>query len=258
MRTALALVLCVALSACGKKVADAAGADAAAAATRGPAAAVPAAAGPTFVTAVSALRREPTDAQKIPGPTGKDIPNYLALLHRGEVVSVLETKEDWVKVRSSGDTDGWLKRTSVLDAPGAALATVTSEQDLFDRPELLAGNNRKLAPGTLLFVLKTKTPFAEVNVTGASSAWVLADRIATGEKEVTVAKLAEKARWLVKSGKRDEAVKVLGMARQHFADVPLTEALATELGEPPAGAVVVPAAGELPPGAPAPDATTRP
>jgi hypothetical protein len=93
-------------------------------------------------------------------------------------------------------------------------------------------------------VARTKPPFSEVNVSSGPNAWVLSDRLATGEREVSVAKLAEKARWLRRSGKDDEAKQILALARERFADVPLVELLAAELGEAPAA--VVPTAAPAP------------
>ncbi len=83
----------------------------------------------------------------------------------------------------------------ILERDGITEATVLAPADVFDRPDLLAANaKRKIDPGTLLLVVKTKPPFSEVNVSSGPNAWVLSERLATGEKDVSVAKLAEKAR----------------------------------------------------------------
>jgi SH3-like domain-containing protein len=252
MRLALALPLVVALVSCGKSQPTApAGAPGA-----GPAAPAPAAtASSAFVGSVVVLRREPSEAAKVPGPAGKSVNNYVATLHRGEKVTVVEPREDWAKIRLSDDHEGWLKRAALVEDAGATEATVLVAADVFDRPELLAANaRRKIAPGTLVLVLKQRAPFAEVNVAGTQTAWVLAERLATGEKEVAVAKLMEKARWLAKAGKKDDALQALALAREHFSGVALVDVLATELGEvpPPAdGAAVVPASGSIPAPAPA-------
>jgi hypothetical protein len=195
------------------------------------------------VSAVTFLRREASEAPRVAGPRGKQVPNQLATLLRGERVTVLEAREEWAKVRSSDDREGWLRRASLLEGDGIAEATVLAAADVFDRPDLLAANaTRKIEPGTLLLVVKTRLPFAEVNVSSGPNAWVLAERLATGEKEVSVAKLTEKARWLVRSGKPEEARQILALAREHFAGVALVDALAAELGEAPAAeAAVVPA-----------------
>ncbi len=210
-----------------------------------PAAGYPA---PAFVSAAVALRREPTDAPRLKRPGKKDLANVLAVLLRGEKVTVLEVKDDWARVRSSDDSEGWLQRGSLLEGEGIVEATVLTAADVFDRPDLLAANaRRKVEPGTLLLVVKAKPPFSEVSVSSGPNAWVLTERLATGEKEVSVAKLAEKARWLRRNGRDDEAKQILALARQHFPDVPLVDALAAELGElPPPGGEVVPASAPAP------------
>jgi hypothetical protein len=185
-----------------------------------------------YVTSVTALRKVATDASKVPGgKDGKDQQNFLGTLYRGEKVDVLETKEDWVRVRSSADVEGWLKRTATLEADGVTEATVLAPADVFDRPDLLAANARKkIDAGTLVLVVKSRPPFSEVNVAGSQNAWVLAERLNSGEKEVQVAKLVEKSRYLVRSNRKDEALQNLALLRANFAGVSLVDALATELG----------------------------
>ena len=202
----------------------------------------PSVAAPAFVNAATALRREPSDAARVHGPAGKDVPNLLAALQRGERVAVLEARDDWAKVRTSDDRDGWVRRTALLEGDGVTEATVLAPADVFDRPDLLAANaKRRIDPGTLLLVVKARPPFSEVNVSSGPNAWVLSERLATGDREVSVAKLAEKARRLARTGKPDEAKQVFALAREHFAGSALLAALAAELGEPPPGGVVVPA-----------------
>src|SRR6266540_2111960 len=118
-----------------------------------------------------------------------------------------------------------------------------------------ANAKRRIEPGTLLLVVKSRPPFSEVNVSSGPNAWVLSARLATGEREVSVAKLAEKARFLERSGKHDEAKQILALARDHFAGSPLVDALAADLGETSPGvAAVVPASapGDVQPGGPPP------
>ena len=144
----------------------------------------PAPSGPVaaHVRSVTALRRQPSDAARVPGPARKDVPNQLAILQRGERVTVVETQDEWAKVRTSDDREGWLRRAAVLEGEGIEVATVLAPADVFDRPDLLAANpRRKLEPGTLLLVVKARPPFAEVNVSSGPNAWVLAQRLATGE-----------------------------------------------------------------------------
>jgi hypothetical protein len=235
-----ALALCLAVAACTRS-------PPAAAPDAPPPGVAPAPTGPVpaYVSGVATLRREPTDAPRVKGAGRKELSNQLAVLQRGERITVLEARDEWARVRASDDREGWLPRGAVLEGDGIAEATVLAPADVFDRPDLLAANaRRRIEAGTLLLVVRSKPPFSEVNVGAGPNAWVLADRLATGEKEVSVAKLSEKARYLARTGKREEAMQILALARQHFAGIPLVEALAVELGETPAA--VVPASAPEP------------
>ncbi len=249
-RTAAAAALASLLLACGKRSPPPPDGGTPAAQAK---AAAASAAAPAYVSAVTALRREPSEAARVRGAGKKELANVLAVLLRGERVTVLEAREDWARVRSSDDTEGWLRRSTLLEGEGITEATVLAPADVFDRPDLLAANaRRKVDPGTLLLVVRTKPPFSEVNVSSGPDAWVLSERLATGEREVSVAKLAEKARFLKKSGKEDEAKQILALAREHFAGVPLVDVLATELGEAPPAGQVVPTSGQAQPAPPTP------
>lgn len=247
-RTSLAATLALALACSGQKGAPASqpagSADAA----------VPARADGemAYVTAVAQLRREPTDAARVPGPGPKSVANAVALLQRGEKVSLLEARDDWAHVRASDESVGWVKKGLLLPALGVSEATLLQAADAFDRPDLLALNaRRKIEPGTLVLVVRDRELFSEINLSSGASAWVLSDRLSKSPRDVMVAKLAEKARWLLKSGKLDEAKEVLALARSQFADVPLVQVIASELGEgPPDGGVAEPGAPGGPPPSP--------
>src|SRR6266545_4263787 len=245
LRRPAALALAVALAACSKKPVP----GEPSAATGTPSAAAPAAA---YVSGATALRREPSEAARVRGPGGKEVANALTVLQRGEKVAVVEAREDWAKVRSSDDREGWLKRGAMLEGEGLTEATVLAPADVFDRPDLLAANaKRRIEPGTLLLVVEARPPFSEVNVSSGPNAWVLSERLATGEREVSVAKLAEKARFLERSGKHDEAKQILALAREHFAGSPLLDALVADLGEPSSlGVAAASAPADAPPAVP--------
>jgi hypothetical protein len=249
MRRAAALALALAATACSRSPAPAGAAPAAASAPGVPVPAAPTGPTPAYVSGVATLRREPTDAARVKGSGRKEVANAISVLQRGEKVTVLEVRESWARVRSSDDREGWLDRGVVLEGEGLSEATVLVPADVFDRPDLLAANaRRKIEPGTLLLVVRSKPPFSEVNVSSGPNAWVLSERLATGEKEVSVAKLAEKARYLARTGKPEEAKQILALAREHFAGSPLVDALAAELGVPIAPAdAVVPASAPAPP-----------
>lgn len=235
MRMLPVAVALLALAACSKGQPPAADAQPGAPGAPGGANAPAPSASPSFVVTVVTLRKEPLPVDRIPGPAGKQVTNYTSsTLQRGEQVTVLETREDWVRVRASDDKEGWLRGAAVIEGTGVLAATVLQAADVFDRPDLLAANaKRKVEPGSLLLVVKAKPPFSEVNVPGAQNAWVLTERLATGDREVSVAKLIEKARWLVRNNRKDEASQILALAQGNFSDVPLVQILDTELNAPP-------------------------
>jgi Bacterial dipeptidyl-peptidase Sh3 domain len=188
-----------------------------------------------FVTALSTLRREPTDQSRLKAAGARaPVPNGITVLHRGERVILLERREGWARVRTSDDQEGWLKGTALLPSSEAQEGTVLVVAWAFDRPDLLAANaRRKLDPGTLLFIRKTRDLFTEVDAGPGPSTWILSDRVTTQPGDVAAAKLVEKARFLIRNGRLDEARGLLDLLRSRSPDSPLVLALATELGEPP-------------------------
>lgn len=256
----LAALAAAAALGCGRGAPPAQPAPATSTAPSGPAAAPPplpvAADGRAWVISATTLRREPSEAAKVGAPGGKQAQNVLAVLMRGEPVTLLEGRGDWARVRTSGDEPGWVRRAALLEQEGAAVATVLTPADVFERPDLLAAApGRRLAPGSLLLVVRQKPPFAEVNAGAPVTAWVLGDRLATGERDVATAKLCEKARWLKRSGKEAEAKEVLAFGRATFPGAPLLEVLARELGEAPAEGAVSPSGPPAPPAGPPAGAT---
>ncbi len=240
MRIIRAIVL-LALTACSRQKApatsDASAPPGESAAEANAPATVPASVSDAYVTAATILRREPLDAQRVPGTGPKQsASNHLATLLRGEKVTLLESKGEWAKVKASDETVGWVKGSLLLPAAGVTEATLLAPADAFDRPDLLAVNaRRKIDAGTLVLVVRSRELFSEVNTSSGANAWVLSDRLSTAPRNVGAAKLIDKARWLVRSGKPDEAKTVLDLARREFSDVPLVELLAKELGETPDG-----------------------
>ncbi len=200
-----------------------------------------------FVTVLSTLRREPVDqAQVKPEGARASVPNGLALLHRGERVSFLEERGDWSRVRASDGMEGWLKGAVLLPASEVQEGTILVVAWAFDRPDLLAANaRRKLDPGTLLFIRKTKDLFTEVDAGNGPPTWILTDRVTTKAADVEAAKVVEKARFLRRNDRSAEAIELLSLLRSRAPDSPLVPVLAVELGE-------VPAAGAAPEGATGP------
>lgn len=201
-----------------------------------------------FVTALSTLRREPSDQARTKGEPGRPpAANVRTVLHRGERVTLLEPREDWSRVRASDGEEGWMKSATLAPASSVQEGTVLAVAWAFDRPDLLAANaRRKLDPGTLLFIRKTKDLFTEVDAGPGPSTWILTDRVTLQPGDVAAAKLVEKARYLQRNDRPAEARELLAMLRSRAPDSPLVPVLAVELGEVPPEAAPVPGA----PGAP--------
>jgi SH3-like domain-containing protein len=175
-----------------------------------------------YVTVLAALRREPTEQAKV----------KIATLHRGERVTLVEARADWSRVRASDGEEGWMKSASLLPASQVQEGTVLTVAWAFDRPDLLAANaRRKLDPGTLLFIRKTKDLFTEVDAGPGASTWILTDRVTTMPGDVASAKLVEKARFLRRNERPDEARELLALLRSRSPESPLVSVLAAELGE---------------------------
>lgn len=189
-----------------------------------------------YVTVLSTLRREPSEQGRTKPAAGSKTQgsNAIALLHRGERVTLVEGRDDWSRVRASDGEEGWLKSASLLPASRVQEGTVLVVAWAFDRPDLLAANaRRKLDPGTLLFIRKTKDLFTEVDAGPGQSIWILTDRVTTLPGDVAAAKLVEKARFLQRNDRPDEARELLALLRSRSPDSPLVPALAIELGEAP-------------------------
>ena len=188
-----------------------------------------------FVTALSTLRREPSDQARTKGAAGRPaVANALAVLHRGERVTLLESRDDWSRVRASDGEEGWMKSTVLAPTSEVQEGTVLAVAWAFDRPDLLAANaRRKLEPGTLLFIRKTKDLFTEVDAGPGPVTWILTDRVTLQPGDVAASKLVEKARYLQRNDRPGEAREILALLRSRSPDSPLVPVLAVELGELP-------------------------
>jgi SH3-like domain-containing protein len=186
-----------------------------------------------FTTGLSTLRREPTEQARVKVEGARTLqPNSLTVLQRGERVSLLEPRGEWARVRASDGVEGWLRGAALAPADSVQEATLLVVAWAFDRPDLLAVNaKRKLDPGTLLFVRKTKDLFTEVDAGPGPNVWVLTDRVSTRPGDVEAAKLVEKARFLARGGRPEEAREILALLRARSPDSPLVPVLAAEIGE---------------------------
>ncbi|MFC1609330.1 hypothetical protein ACFL6C_00090 [Myxococcota bacterium] len=172
-----------------------------------------------YLTHVTGLRREPTEAKKVEiEGKKKKVNNWVMTLYRGEEVTVQEVRGEWTRVSASDDSEGWVKKNGLLPIEGVSLATVFEKAKTFYRPDLLAQNtSRMIDPASLLFILKTKDQFTEVNYYGQGKSWVLSDKLNADPKEISAAKLLAKVQWL-KSRKDPDADKVMELARTQFGD----------------------------------------
>jgi hypothetical protein len=185
-----------------------------------------------YVLYSTVLKREGSDKPKVDDGKGKQVTNWLATLYRGERVTIGKEEGDYIQAKTSGEVDGWVKKTSLLISPDVTEATVLEASDAFDRPDLLALNSKKkINPGTLLFVVKNRDQFSEVNAAGGSTVWVLNGRISTDANEIAVAKLLAKARSM-KDAKGDGAAELINLAKTNFGSAKLVAVMETELNGP--------------------------
>lgn len=193
--------------------------------------------GNAFITQMTQVRKEPTDAKDVAdeaNPKKKKVPNWLATLYRGEQVTVVANRNDWLQVQTSDEKTGWVKNDSVV--LGTEMATVLDRTKIFTRPDLLALNGAKqIEPGSLLFVQRMKDQFSEVNFGGTATAWVLTDVLSKEANEVDAAKLMHKAR-LLKDRNDPAADGLLELAKTHFANTRLVQTLLLPPGDPNAAA----------------------
>jgi hypothetical protein len=184
------------------------------------------------VTAVSPLRREPVDLHGAKAGAKGSPGAVVAVLQRGERVTLLETRDEWARVRASGGQEGWLRAGALLPAASVQEGTILVTSLAFDRPDLLAMNTkRKLEAGTLLLVRSSKDLFTEVDAGPGPATWILTDRLTLQPADVSAARLVEKARWLARNDRPGEARETLALLRSALPGSPLIPVLALELGE---------------------------
>lgn len=179
-----------------------------------------------FVTGVAGVRRvasedKMVDDEKKPG---KKISNYITTLARGEQVQVLKVDGDWAQVRSSDEKEGWIRKDTLLPSEGVTMATTLDEAKTFDRPDLLALNaKRKVGAGALIYVVRNKDQFSEVNLGGTNTVWVLTSGLIADQREVDAAKLLNKARYLTER-KDAGATDLLDLAKKEYGDTQVMKA----------------------------------
>lgn len=188
--------------------------------------------GAAFSGASQIVRRQPTEAKEVDDPTvrKKKASNFVASVLRGEQVTVVERHGDWARVRLSDGKSGWVKNDNVIDAPRTVLATNLARVKTFLRPDLLALNaSTQLDPGSLLFLMRTKDQFSEVDTGATNTVWVLSAQITADAQEVEAAKLINRAR-ILKQRNDPDAEAALDLAKTHLG---LTRLVQTLLLPPP-------------------------
>lgn len=213
---------------------------------------------PTFVRHAASEARE----VEVPGSKRRQA-NWMATLQRGEHVRVLQVNEGWLRVQSSDEAAGWIKREGVLVGPEVAQATNLAPLQRFTRPDLLAlVAGKAIEPGSLLFVLRRKEGFTLVNYAGNAVGWVLTDALERDANEVEAAKLLHRARQLAE--RHDATAEALfALARQRFAATRLVAATfppptAVPVAEGVTSAGVAPEVEDMGAGAATPDGGRTP
>lgn len=187
--------------------------------------------GVAFVREATALRRIGSDARFVEAKGKKRQANYLTLLQRGEAIDVLEAESGFLRVKLSDETTGWVRQSAIRVGQNLACATTLSRLHCFTRPDLLAMDAaRNVEPGTLLFVLREKDAFAEVDAGTAVTVWVLTDALERSSVEIEAAKIYQRAS-AVAARDAERAAPLFELLRNRFAATRLVSQLV-----PPAGA----------------------
>ena len=110
------------------------------------------------------------------------------------------------------------------------------ETETFSRPTLSALTDRKISPGTLLLVTKSRDQFSEVNYAGTQTTWILTARHTADEQEIEAGLLLSKARWL-EERKDPKAAELRALAQSQFGASRLVQELIAPLETPSPEAV---------------------
>jgi len=169
-----------------------------------------------YVLGFASLRRQPSDAKRVPDAGGKQVNNWLTTLYRGEKVDVVVQKGEWAQVRASDDTEAWTKVSGLISAKSTKLATLIEPARMFLRPNRTSlATGKKFEPGTLMFVMQSKGDFSKVNYGG--EAWIKTTDLLTDSSETDAARLLYRIRHMQK--KKDPAVgELIDLAKEEFKD----------------------------------------
>ncbi len=194
-------------------------------------------AGSSVVAQRTGFYKTASKDSKVPDPSGKgQMTNWISLLQRGDSATVLRTEGEYSEIEVSGGARGFVPSNTLLTSPSLTAATTQEAIVIFDRPDPVAVSKTRLEPGSLVFVISKKERFAEVNVRGTKTSWVLADQLDTGADEVQVARMIEKARYLIEKEKGEGTKELVEVARATFPSAKLLPALQALVEGPAAAA----------------------
>ena len=149
--------------------------------------------------------------------SSKKVSNHLASLYRGESAEVIERRKSWINVRDLSGRVGWLEIKATLPEAASTLATVDAEVIAYKKPDILARQTRRFAPGSLLIRLGEKNEFARVNFGGHRQTWVHKDQLITDSKAVDLAKLMARINGLKTNRDRaSERAELIELAKADF------------------------------------------
>ncbi|MCK5688343.1 SH3 domain-containing protein, partial [Myxococcota bacterium] len=177
-----------------------------------------------YITATASMKKTPSDAKKIADPTGKSekqVSNWITTMRRGEEVTIIEDKDDWAKIQITSEEEGWIKTAALLKKEKVeAMATVMENAKVFERPEMLAiQKDREIPAGSLLFILKEKDTFSEVNYPASlyrsRATWVMSSELNLEADDVAAAKVIAQILSLRKND-IEKAKTLEELARKQF------------------------------------------
>lgn len=190
-----------------------------------------------YVTTVVIMRRAATTDRKVASEDDpeKKVSNYLATLHTGEEVEVMDLEEDWGRIRASDDTEGYVQTKYLLPASESEPLTVLEDAKIFRRPDLLTLNSsRTVEPASLLFKLETKEQFTKVK-NGYREDWILTEKTVNDGTELEATKLLAKARWM-KEKKDDGYEPLMELIESQFGETEVLKLTKAKLAEEEAAA----------------------
>lgn len=184
----------------------------------------------------------------------------VTLLSYGERVSVLEPGDAFTHVKLSDGQTGYAQ-TKMLLTGDISEGTLTTEQDLYVRPDSRSNTVKRVTAGLYMFGLNDLNGYRQVQLPDRSRGWVPRQKFITEEAELGIAQAMYRAEVLVEARKPADALRVLQEALTAYPNArlaPMLQARITPLLPPDGGAPVMADAGRPVESAPAPAVSTAP